>query len=164
MAKTGITKVVLEDGLLTAQWMEGEERGAFWGVAHGDQYGEPFHDHVAVLTVKDGMTTSIEYFHSKEEADVAAGLPIYYGMFSDAGNRTVGRMVCCAIEGVEQGRERSLVVALLRNTTEAIEDTYSEVSDTAVRERICNALAEVFIHHYGLAITADETQPIKVGA
>lgn len=157
----GITKVVLIDGLLPTQWMEGEERGAFWGISHPDETVkqlEAFHDHVAVLTTRDGVADSIDYFHSKNEANRAAGLPIYYGMFTDDGNRAVGLMVCCAIEGVEQGRERSLVVALLCDSITAIEHTYPEVYDTAVREHIWSALANVFMTHYGLAITSDETR------
>ncbi len=155
----GITKVVLEDGLLTAQWMEGEERGAFWGTDYTDNGCElEFHDHVAVLTVEDGVATSIEYFHSAAEARRAADIPIYYGMFSSDGNRAIDQMICCAIVAVRQGRERSLVTALLRDSIGVIKNVHGEAADTAVRDRIINALAPIFEAQYGVPITTAEVR------
>lgn len=63
-------KVILSDDILPTQWSEGEERGAFWGIAHsGPHQPEDFHDHVAVVTVEGGRATGITYFHTQREAE-----------------------------------------------------------------------------------------------
>jgi hypothetical protein len=141
--------------------VEGEERSAFFGIAHGDQYGETSHNHVAVLTVRSGLAVSIEYHHSMAEAEHAATYPTtdYYGMFSDEGNQRVGLLICCAKEGVEQGRERSLMIAMVRDTITAIKAKHGEVTDTAVRERIHGALAPIFVKYYHSPLGGSEIQP-----
>lgn len=68
-------KFVLKDSLLPTQWTEGEERGAFWGAGHDGETleeAENFHDHVAVVTVRDGQARKIDYFHSEAAALTAA--------------------------------------------------------------------------------------------
>lgn len=64
------TKVVLSDIGLPTHWAEGEERGAFWGISHEDETadGEDFHNHVAVLTVRDNVAVGVGYFHSEDDS------------------------------------------------------------------------------------------------
>jgi hypothetical protein len=141
--------------------MEGEERSAFFGIAHGDQYGETSHNHVAVLTVRNGLAVSIEYHHSMAEAEHAAKYltDTDYGMYSDAGNQRVRLLICCAKEGMEQGRERILLTAMVRDTITAIAQSHAEVTDTAVHECIYAALAPTFQQVYGELLDGDDIQP-----
>ena len=67
-------RIILNDLILPTQYVCGEERGAFWGVNHpltdgsgpeGQEFHEmSLHNHVAVLTVRDGVAQEIEYVHS----------------------------------------------------------------------------------------------------
>lgn len=87
--------------------------------------------------------------------------PVYYGMFSDEGNRLVGRMCAAAAVGIAEGRERVLVTAMVRDTITAIKRDHGEVTDTAVRERIHNTLAPIFRQHYGVLLPSSELRPRK---
>jgi hypothetical protein len=172
-------RIVLNDVLLPGQYAAGAPRSAFWGVPHAGETPDEqkaFHHHVAVLTVRTdeyniATAVGIEYFHSEPLARgavlLAGGLLMvgeasvlpHYGMSSNEGNRRVNLLVCCAIEGVEQGRERNLVTAMVRDTITAIKHDHGEVTDTAVREQIFAVLTPIFQQVYGVPLAVDEIRP-----
>ncbi len=79
-------------------------------------------------------------------------MPDDYNMKTSGGNEAVARMVCCALEAIEQGRRSSEVNVLLQRTIELIHGQHPEVTSLTVRDSIFNALAPAYRQQYKVGL------------
>ncbi len=75
-------------------------------------------------------------------------MPDDYEMTTEGGNEAVARMVSCALEAMEQGRQSTEVNMLLQRTIELIHGQHPEVESVTVRDSIFSALTPTYRRCY----------------
>lgn len=78
-----------------------------------------------------------------------------YNMHTTDGNVAVAKLVCCAMEAIEQGRRSSEVNVLLRHTIKLIHAQHPEIASVTVRDSIYNALARAYRQRYKMGLPYD---------